>query len=109
MSERRIHVALAVRDLTASIQDYTARLGIGPCCIVEGTYALWRTEHLNLSITVKADAAGTLRHLGFEDPLATEMSAQRDGNGIEWERFTEGQQRDEILRNWPHARFPTPS
>jgi len=108
MSNRRIHVALAVRDLSASIRDYSTRLGVGPCCIVEGTYALWRTDHLNLSISAKPDAVGTLRHLGFEDPLAPEISAERDANGIEWERFTEGQQRDEILRNWPHARFPTP-
>jgi hypothetical protein len=108
MSDRRIHVALAVRDLSVSIQDYTARLGVEPCCIVEGTYALWRTDHLNLSISVKPDAAGTLRHLGFEDPLAAEMSVERDANGVEWECFTEGQQRDEILRSWPHARFPTP-
>jgi len=105
MSDRRIHIALAVRDLPTSIQDYSARLGIEPCCIVEGTYALWRTEHLNISISVKPDAVGTLRHLGFEDPLATEMSVQCDANGIEWERFTEAQQKDEILRNWPHARF----
>jgi len=59
MSNRRIHVALAVRDLPASIQDYTARLGVEPCCIVEDTYALWRTDHLNLSISVKPDAVGT--------------------------------------------------
>ena len=108
MSDQRIHVALAVRDLPASIQDYSARLGIEPCCIVEGTYALWRTDHVNLSISVTPEAAGTLRHLGFEDPRAAETSVERDANGIEWERFTEEQQRDEILRIWPHARFSAP-
>ena len=55
--------------------------------------------------SVKPDAVGTLRHLGFEDSLATEMSIQRDANGIEWERFTEDQQQEEILRNWPQVRF----
>jgi hypothetical protein len=108
MTDRRLHVALAVRDLAESIRDYSARLGVAPCCIVDGQYALWRTNQVNLSISVKADAPGTLRHLGFEDPRATEMSVERDANGVDWERFTEAQQRDEIVRNWPHARFMPP-
>ena len=107
MFHRIGHIALAVRDLSTSIQDYSARLGLEPCCIVEGTYALWRTERLDLSISVNPEAAGMLRHPGFEDRVAAEMSAERDVNGIEWERFTETQQRDEILRLWPHARFTT--
>jgi GrpB-like predicted nucleotidyltransferase (UPF0157 family) len=105
MSARRLHVALAVRDLGASVRDYTDRLGEPPCCMVEGAYALWRTDHVNLSISVTPTVAGPLRHLGFEDSEATTMSVKTDVNGIEWEHFTEGQQRSEILEHWPHARF----
>jgi hypothetical protein len=106
MDNRRLHIALAVRELNASIRDYSARLGVEPCCVVEGTYALWRTETLNLSISVDPAAAGTLRHLGFEDPDTPVATVAKDGNGIEWERFTEAQQREEIRNKWPHARFP---
>ena len=105
MSHRRVHIALAVRELGISIRDYSERLGGQPCCVVDGSYALWRTETLNLSISVDPTAAGTLRHLGFEDPDAGAPSVAKDVNGIEWERFTEAQQREEIRYKWPHARF----
>ena len=98
MNDRRIHIALAVRDLESSISEYSRRLGLEPCCVVDGTYALWRTEQLNLSISVKPEAVGTLRHLGFEDPDAPEALVERDVNGIEWERFTEKQQRKGSIR-----------
>jgi hypothetical protein len=68
MENRRVHIALAVRELNTSIRDYSARLGVEPCCVVEGSYALWRTEGLNLSISVDPAAGGPLPHLGFEDP-----------------------------------------
>jgi hypothetical protein len=102
---KRIHIALAVSDYAASITDYTSRLGAPPCCTVEGTYALWRTDQVNLSISTKAGEAGTLRHLGIEDPAASAMREERDVNGIVWECFTVEQQRAEILRYWPHAKF----
>jgi hypothetical protein len=105
MNHRRVHIALAVRELGTSIRDYSERLGGEPCCIVEGSYALWRTENLNLSISVDPAAAGTLRHMGFEDPDAAAPSVAKDVNGIEWERFTEAQQREEIRHKWPDARF----
>lgn len=102
---KRIHIALAVRDFSASVEEYTARLGAAPSCTVEGTYALWRTDQVNLSISVKPMEAGRLRHLGIEDPNAEAMSEERDTNGIIWERFTAQQQRDEILKYWPDAEF----
>jgi uncharacterized cupin superfamily protein len=105
VTNRRIHIALTVRDLTPSIQEYSRRLGVDPCCVVAETYALFRTDQLNLSISVDRDAAGTLRHLGFEDPDAREASVERDVNGIDWERFTQQQQRAEIERKWPSANF----
>jgi hypothetical protein len=105
---KRIHIALAVRDYAASLEEYTKRLGVPPCCLVDGTYALWRTDTVNLSISVKAEA-GVLRHLGFEDPSAPALSEETDVNGFVWERFTEEQQRQEILKYWPHAKFRSSS
>jgi hypothetical protein len=104
MTRRRFHIALAVSDLEASILDYTRRLGAAPCCIVDGTYALFRTDEVNLSISVQPAGGNTLRHVGFEDSEASDITVEVDVNGIEWERFTEEQQLAEILERWPHAR-----
>src|SRR5690606_9384993 len=100
---KKFHLALSVADLDASIQDYAARLGVAPAAVVPGAYALFRTAHLNLSIRVEPGEAGRLRHLGFEDPAAERFSEERDVNGVTWERFTEAQQREEILARWPDA------
>jgi hypothetical protein len=108
MTRRRFHVALAVSDLEASILDYSKRLGTAPCCIGDGAYALFRTDEVNLSISVQPDRADTLRHLGFEDHEARALAVEVDVNGIEWERFTEQQQLAEILERWPHARILDP-
>jgi len=102
---KKIHIALAVIDFDASLQEYTARLGVPACCTVDATYALWRTDQVNLSVSVKPTDAGHLRHLGFEDASAAAMTEETDSNGIVWERFTEQQQRQEILKYWPHAKF----
>jgi hypothetical protein len=37
---KRFHIALAVRDLQASIIDYSKRLGQQPTAVVEGKYAM---------------------------------------------------------------------
>ena len=103
--QKRFHCALAVRDLDESIREYTARLGAEPCCVVEKTYALWRTSEVNLSISVAPERAGTLRHLGFEDPSSPTMTMEADPNGFEWERFSDAQQDDEIRARYPNARF----
>jgi hypothetical protein len=102
---RRIHVALAVSSYAASIREYTAWLGEPPCCTVEGTYALWRTQHVNMSISVKPAEAGQLRHLGFEDTDAKDFVEETDSNGFVWERFSPKDQDAEILKRWPHAKF----
>lgn len=101
----KLHVALAVAELSESVADYSRRLGAEPCCVVEGTYALWRTASINLSISVLPERAGQLRHLGFEDPTSPAMGEETDPNGIVWERFTADQQRAEILARWPNAEF----
>jgi hypothetical protein len=105
---KRVHLALAVADFDGSLREYSARLALLPCCIVRGTYALWRTEQLNLSISAKPDQAGQVRHLGFEDSTAEAMTEDVDTNGFVWERFTAEQQREEILRLWPDAEFLEP-
>lgn len=102
---RRIHVALAVPDFSAALRDYTALLSDTPCCVVDGTYALWRTREVNLSVTAVPSQNGMLRHLGFEDSEAEQPSEATDSSGIVWERFSEPQQRAEILARWPHAKF----
>lgn len=102
---KRFHIAISVADIARSIKAYTERLGASPTVIVPGEYALWRTSGLNLSIRRTDDAPGTLRHLGWEDPEATEFSIDEDENGIAWERFNQAAQDREILDRWPHALF----
>ena len=85
---RRFHIAIAVADLNASIEDYRHRLGVAPTAVVPGKYALFRTEQLNFSINEIPARAGQLRHLGFEDDGATGFSSDHDVNGIEWELFS---------------------
>jgi len=79
---KRVHVAIAVADLEAAIEEYTARLGVGP-------------------VTISANAAGKLRHLGFEDDSSPAATVETDSNGFIWEHFTLAQQAEEILERWP--------
>ena len=37
---KRFHIAIAVRDLDASIADYSERLGRRPSAVVPGKYAM---------------------------------------------------------------------
>jgi len=94
---KRFHIALAVRDLQASIIDYSQRLGQEPTAIVEGKYAMWRTELLNFSINEMPERAGQLRHVGFEDGAAQAFSSTLDVNGIEWESFSQKEQDERII------------
>lgn len=101
----RIHVALAVSNLDDAIADTRHRLGVEPCVVVPGTYALFRTTSANLSLTENAEQAGQLRHLGIEDPEATDFAAESGPDGFVWERFTAEQQADEINTYWPQANY----
>lgn len=85
---KRFHIALAVTDLDASINDYSKRLGQPPQAVVLGKYAMWRTDQLNFSIKQQAECAGQLRHVGFEDDDAQNFTSEADINGIPWERFS---------------------
>lgn len=100
---KRFHIAIGVADVPRSIEDYSQRLGCPPSVVVTGEYALWRTSGLNLSIRRVGEQAGTVRHLGWEDPTAQEFGREQDVNGIVWERFSAEQQRHEILELWPGA------
>lgn len=107
---KRIHIAIATRDLPATIVDYSQRLGCQPCSHVVGEYALWRTSTVNLSVRNDPSCqAGELRHLGFEDPDAAEFSSSTDVNGVVWERFAAAQQAAEIEATWPGASYGPPS
>ena len=103
---KKVHIALAVKNIDAAIVEYTKRLGAPPVAVAEEQYALWRTNEVNLSVSVQPAAAGQLRHLGFEDPDAPAMTAEYDGDGFMWERFTAAQQRAEMFKYYPDADYP---
>lgn len=103
---KKLHIALSTRDLAASVEDYSARLGLAPETMVEGAYALWRTPCLNFTVRVDDNCeAGALRHLGWEDADAAAFAEDTDVNGIVWERFSAQQQAEEINQIWPQARY----
>lgn len=101
---KRFHIALSTNRIEETVADYTVRLGAAPTLVVEGEYALWRTETLNVSIRQDANCApGELRHLGWEDPAAAGFTADVDVNGVTWERFRAVDQDAEITAIWPSA------
>ncbi len=102
---KKIHVAISTHDMTASVDDYSARLGCQPAVLVTDKYALWRTEGLNLSVRVDtALPAGTIRHLGVEDAQVNEFSSETDVNDVLWEHFSIAHQADEICQLWPQTK-----
>ncbi|EDY38249.1 conserved hypothetical protein [Cyanobium sp. PCC 7001] len=101
---KKLHIALSTHSIEASVRDYSQRLGSEPSVVIQGQYALWRTDTLNLSIRQAASGPpGELRHLGWEDPQAPAFTQDVDVNGITWERFTARQQAEEIRQLWPEA------
>ena len=65
------------------------------------TYALFRTDTLNLSLRVEASTAGRVRHLGFEDVNSPGFTLLQDPDGISIEQFSLQAQLDEIDAAWP--------
>ena len=103
---KKLHIAIATNKIEETIKDYSVRLGMEPCSFVANEYALWRTDSLNISARQDSSCKpGELRHLGWEDPSASEFSQDTDINGIVWERFNAQQQADEINELWPEANF----
>ena len=106
---KKIHIAIGVKDVERSVEDYSLRLGKRPTVVIPNEYALWRTPQVNFSIRCDRKAAGTLRHLGWEDSTAAGFTKDTDLNGIVWERFTAAQQADEINKIWPPSKKGKPS
>jgi catechol 2,3-dioxygenase-like lactoylglutathione lyase family enzyme len=103
---KRFHVAISTPNIQDSVEDYTLRLGCPPTLVIEKEYALWRTETLNFSIRKDTTLPpGSMRHLGWEDSQAETFSAEKDCNGILWERFSARHQEEEILEIWPDAKI----
>ena len=100
----RIHIALSVSDVEASVEDYSQRLATRPCVIVSGQYALWRTDTVNFSVR-QSEPAGVLRHLGFEDSTADAFTEEKDCNGLTWEHFSAQQQAEEVNDIWPETQY----
>ena len=103
---KKLHIAISTDNIAATIHDYNQRLSAQPCVVVDGEYALWRTDTLNIS--VRRDTSipkGTVRHLGWEDSATSEFSADIDINGITWECFTADQQAEEINDLWPDTHY----
>ncbi len=95
---RRLHVALAVDDLDATIREYSDRLGAEPVAVVAGKYALWRTPEVNLSVNCDVASDQRLRHLGFEDDDVVAKSESTDVNGLMWESFSPQWQDEGIIQ-----------
>lgn len=103
---KKLHLAISTNNLAETVTDYNQRLGCEPCLVIEGQYALWRTEHINLSVRQDSQSkAGTLRHLGWELPNCEAFSESSDVNGIVWEQFTALQQAEEIKALWPEVDY----
>ncbi len=103
---KRFHLAISTDRIEQTIADYSARLGAEPCSVVPGEYALWRTQSLNVSVRHDPSCSpGSLRHLGWEDPEATQFTHDTDVNGIVWERFGAADQAREINELWPQANY----
>ncbi|PZD72504.1 hypothetical protein C1752_03699 [Acaryochloris thomasi RCC1774] len=102
---KKLHLAISTDKIDETVKDYSKRFGASPCSVINGEYALWRTESLNISIRYDANAPGALRHLGWEDASAPEFSEETDVNGIVWERFSAQHQADEINALWPSATY----
>lgn len=94
---QRFHIALAVADLDASINDYSKRFAQPPQAVVPGVYAMWRTSQLNFSIRQQPERAGQLCNFGFEDDTAEGFSSETDVNGVPWERFSAVEQDLQVI------------
>ena len=105
---KKLHLALGVKDIGESVKDYSKRLGCDPVVKIDNQYALFRTDTLNLSIRRVDDSKLGLRHLGFESEEYSSFQTDTDCNGILWETFPKQAQIDEIVEIWPEAALDNP-
>lgn len=106
---KRFHIALIVANLDAAIADYSKRLGQHPQAVVADTYAMWRTNLLNFSISQDPARAGQVRNIGFEDDAVEGFHKDTDANGFSWERFSALTQDLEVIRTYGipvHPAYP---
>ncbi len=103
---KKLHLAISTDDIAASVADYSVRLGCEPVLVIDGAYALWRTDTLNVSIRQGSGVApGQVRHLGWEDDQAEAFMVEVDVNGMTWEHFAAHHQADEIKDAWPGTNY----
>lgn len=103
---KKLHLALAVADIEHTVADYTRRFCQDPDLVIPQTYALWRTDQLNVSVRqTRPEEAGKLRHLGWESSDAEEFTSDVDCNGIVWETFSAEDQAREIKETWPDVDY----
>ena len=103
---KKLHLAIATNDIEAVVKDYRERRGFRPVLVIPNEYALWRNGSINLSVRQDPTCKpGELRHLGWEDPAASEFTTSRDINGILWEKFNAQQQAKEINETWPDTNY----
>ncbi|WP_181919476.1 hypothetical protein [Alkalilimnicola ehrlichii] len=103
---KKLHLALGVADIEATVADYSQRFGQAPELVIAGAYALWRTDTLNVSVRkVAEEDAGKLRHLGWEVAGAEAFTSDLDCNGILWEQFAAEHQAAEIKDAWPEVSY----
>ena len=99
---KRFHISIAVSDFSASVTDYSKRLGCKPTVLVEGRYALWKTDILNFTISFReGQQTSMVRHIGFEDDGEKTFREERDANGITWEYFSAETQMQEVKEKFP--------
>jgi|TARA_Y100000389_G_scaffold202866_1_gene249526 hypothetical protein len=100
---KRLHLAIGVKNIENSIQDYQKKFNCKPAVVIENEYALFRTDSLNLSIRKVEDEKLGLRHLGWESEQYTGFTEETDCNGFIWEHFRKEDQIKEILDVWPQS------
>lgn len=100
---KRLHLAIGVKNIGDSINDYQKRLNTKPVVTIKDEYALFRTSSLNLSIRKVEEQKLGLRHLGWEGEMYSGFTEEVDSNGFTWEHFRKEDQIKEILDVWPYA------
>jgi hypothetical protein len=98
---KKFHLALGVKDIQKTVEEYTKRFECEPVIVIDNEYALFRTETLNISIRKGEGSQLGLRHLGWESDEYTECLEEIDCNGWVWETFSKEAQIKEILEIWP--------
>jgi hypothetical protein len=98
--KKRFHLAIGVKNIEDSIQEYTNRFGCKPVIVVKNEYALFKTDCLNVSIRKVITSDIGVRHVGWESEKYTGFEEEKDCNGLIWETFREEDQMKEIKGLW---------